>query len=188
MFLTLGARVVAVEPCPSAYEVLAQRFFACEDVLVVTEAAGALPGTARLFECEAQELSSLDVKFIEHYRTHTDFCWDDGSDVTVTTLDDLVRRHGLPTFCKIDVEGYEPQVLKGLAKPIPGLSFEYHLSFLQNVVLCLAELERVGHYSYNFSVDERDGLNGHTWMNGAQLLKLLDSAPKNGNIYARLKT
>jgi len=35
--------------------------------------------------------------------------------VPVTTLDSLIARHGMPAFIKIDVEGFELEVLAGLS-------------------------------------------------------------------------
>ena len=46
-------------------------------------------------------------------------------DVEVTTLDRLIAIYGAPTFCKIDVEGSELQVLEGLTEALPALSFEF---------------------------------------------------------------
>ena len=43
----------------------------------------------------------------------------------VTTLDRLIAQHGVPSFIKIDVEGFEDQVLAGLTHPVPALSFEF---------------------------------------------------------------
>ncbi|MEZ4639278.1 MAG: FkbM family methyltransferase [Caldilineaceae bacterium] len=40
--------------------------------------------------------------------------WDEAIDVPVITLDSLIAQHGVPVFCKIDVEGFEHAVLQGL--------------------------------------------------------------------------
>ena len=51
--------------------------------------------------------------------------WADHAVVPVTTLDALIDRYGLPAFCKIDVEGFEEAVVRGLSRPIPSVSFEF---------------------------------------------------------------
>lgn len=36
-----------------------------------------------------------------------------------------IETYGVPTFIKVDAEGYEPLVLQGLSQPIKALPFEY---------------------------------------------------------------
>lgn len=53
------------------------------------------------------------------------------SNIHLSTLDIQIERHGIPDYCKIDVEGWESQVLAGLHQPIAIISFEYHRSPLE---------------------------------------------------------
>jgi len=47
----------------------------------------------------------------------------------MVTLDAAtIETFGKPFYCKIDVEGWELDVLKGLSQPIPLISFEFHLN------------------------------------------------------------
>ena len=78
--------------------------------------------------------------------------WDKKVKVPVTTLDELISEYGIPVFCKIDVEGYEVSVLKGLSVPIPYISFEYSKNLLKEVESCLSHLNKLGNARFNFSV------------------------------------
>jgi hypothetical protein len=56
----------------------------------------------------------------------------------------------MPKLCKIDVEGFESEVFKGMGKPIPVLCFEFNYPFLKDTEICLALLEKKGNYVCNF--------------------------------------
>jgi hypothetical protein len=76
--------------------------------------------------------------------------------VPVTTLDRAIDEFGVPSFCKIDVEGWELEMLKGLSRPIPLISFEYRQieGGLEKVVACLDHLSRLGGPSINITPAE----------------------------------
>ena len=78
------------------------------------------------------------------------------SRVPIITLDQAIKRFGSPTFCKIDVEGFELEVLKGLTCPIPCVSLEYHLTErdIHKTLACVAYLSRMGRLSINITLGE----------------------------------
>ena len=84
-------------------------------------------------------------------------------DVEVTTLDRLIEEFGVPRFRKIDVEGFELDVLRGLSRPIPFVSFEYNIQFPDRVFACLDELERFGIRKVNLSKLEKMHLVSDDW-------------------------
>jgi len=113
--------------------------------------------------------------------------------VEVATLDDLIQRHGEPAFCKIDVEGFELDVLTGLSRPVRALSFEYLPPAHDAALAALDLLERLGAaaggYRYNYSPVETMRLASDHWLDRKQLVGLLDRARplgRSGDIYARL--
>jgi Methyltransferase FkbM domain len=73
--------------------------------------------------------------------------------VNTTTLDQLIVRYGLPSFAKIDVEGHEIQVFRGLSQPIPLIVFEANLPvFLTEtyqIIDLLEEMDSQAQFRYS---------------------------------------
>jgi FkbM family methyltransferase len=86
-------------------------------------------------------------------------------DVETTTLDHLIGLHGEPFFVKIDVEGFEPNVLRGLTRRVPYISFEVNLpEFNAEGTECIALLKRLDAAGrFNFAADMQ-GLALSQWL------------------------
>lgn len=189
LFLALGARVVAVEPQPAC--VAALRAIDDERLAIEEVALGAEPGTATLRIADASTISSLAEGWIERVRESGRFVgndWQETLEVAVSTLDALVARHGTPAFCKIDVEGYEAEVLEGLSQPLPCLSFEFTPEWAESAERALARLEHLGFNRFNFSVGESLQLEWPDWRDAGALRAFLAAAPRDalffGDAYA----
>jgi FkbM family methyltransferase len=105
--------VIALEPHPRTFRRLEQnlRRNGCKNVSAINAAAGEVAGTLELFDTPAYE--SGQASFVAHT--------DDGvsaGHVEVRLLDDMVPRSSARTFIKIDVEGFEYQVLRGASETI----------------------------------------------------------------------
>jgi FkbM family methyltransferase len=115
--------------------------------------------------------------------------WTKAVGVPMTTLDRLIARHGTPAFAKIDVEGYEAEVLAGLARPIAALSFEF--TTIQREV-ARAALERcvaLGYARFEAALGESQQLVHGSWRSAAEIARWLDALPheaNSGDIYAAL--
>jgi hypothetical protein len=83
--------------------------------------------------------------------------------------------HGLPFFVKIDVEGYEPNVLRGMRRPVPYLSFEVNLPEFQPEGLeCVELLARVdADGQFNYTPDCREGLALERWIDSGKFAQVL---------------
>ena len=121
VFKMLGARVIAVEPQCGCAALLRSAFSEDSSVTVVESACGDARGRAQLRIATYDTISSLSADWISAVKAAGRFGdaeWNEVADVAVTTLDSLICTYGDPVFIKIDVEGSEVDVLRGLTRPI----------------------------------------------------------------------
>ena len=150
-FLSLGAKVVCVEPQPYCIQKLKQRFSNTPDIKIIEMGLAENVGK-RILHIDSK--NSATATFSEKYIQQGPFknrVWTQEIIVPVTTLDDLISEYGKPDFCKIDVEGYEPNVLQGLNTAIPHISFEYTQGFLDDTECCLDLLDKLGVMRLNYA-------------------------------------
>lgn len=188
----LGCRVVALEPQPDFARLLRRIFSGNPDVTVVEAAVGSQTGHADLAISERHPtVTTLNSSWRLARQADPSFGgvrWDRSVRVPVTTLDALIEQFGMPAFVKIDVEGAEPDVLAGLPRAVPVVSFEYLPQSLDLVAACVDRLARLDPYLYNWSAGETFALASPSWVTGPQLLAALGSPAaqrSSGDVYAR---
>jgi len=197
IMLKLGARVVAIEPQAENALRLQQRFESHRAITIVPMAAGANQGAAELLICTSSDCSSLSPEFAETLsrsgRVPASYLWDHTEKVEITTLDALISRFGTPHFVKIDVEGYEAEVLKGLNSPVRTLSFEFTPERLDPALECIRRLSSLGDYEFNFTIGRRHRLELEPWVGPDKLADELSTRTfpmiggPGGDAYARLR-
>lgn len=193
VFVSLGARVVAVEPSEDCASKLSRRFRDKQRVCVLPAGLAAEEGVQDLYVSSLHPLSSMSPEFMEATRRSGRFAsveWPDVRPVPVTTLDRLIEQHGKPAFCKIDVEGYEGEVLRGLTTPVPSLSVEFICERLQATEEAVSHLEQLGSFEFNYSLRESMELANPEWTTGVGVLQALRATCLRaglawGDVYAR---
>ncbi len=188
IFLRLGARVVAVEPDEACRNVLKEKFLkyrvAPKPVAIVCSAASDSQTRESMWiDGDGSALNTFSQKWVESLKGNKDR-FPNGIDslefarqreVETTTLEQLTAEHGLPFFVKIDVEGYEPKVLRGLRHSVPYLSFEVNLpEFRPEGLECVDLLARLAaDGKFNYAVDCRQGLVLDEWLGSEAFSKVL---------------
>jgi FkbM family methyltransferase len=190
ILLSLGARVICIEPQPACVKRLRKLFGNNTNVVIVAAAAGEKEGRGELAICEEEPtISTMSEKWKSEGRFAGKNQWTKTVPVEVTTLDCLIARYGMPTFCKIDVEGFEIPVLKGLSLPIPFISFEFTREFFTDAQSVIGRLLSIGSTGFNASFGESMALIDERWMTPAELYDRINAEQDAflwGDIYAKV--
>jgi FkbM family methyltransferase len=192
LFASLGLRVVAVEPQPVCIAALRKRFGDTPRAVEIIEAAvGPADGSAEMLVASENTISSLSPSWVDIARSTNLFpgaSWPERIMVTLTTLDALIERFGTPAFCKIDVEGYEADALRGLTSPMPAVSFEFHPEIPSVTSACIEHLAGLGMRYFNFSPLDSMKLAWSGWRDAAEAISFLGqidpAIPFFGDVYA----
>lgn len=189
VFLALGARVVALEPQPTIMAWLQRLYGRHPRVTLVEAAIGAQAGTAVLrISQRTPTVSTLSPDWIAAVQQDPSFAqvrWETAVTVPVLTLDALITQYGLPAFCKLDIEGYEAEALRGLNQPLPALSFEHIPAAAHLTAACVLRLAELGAYQFNYAPGESHRLLWPAWQGAAALPVALAQLPAgSGDVYA----
>jgi len=155
IFSRLAKKVVAFEPSEKLFDFLQKRFNN-SNVTLFNYALGNAVTDSDFYVVENNEAyNSLNKKHIETTTTSRGIATINTvkhKKVKVEVLENFIKKFGIPKYIKIDVEGYEYEVIKGLITPVPLLSFEVNLpEFLSESIQTINHLDLISSNKYRFN-------------------------------------
>ena len=151
----LGYKVIALEPAPRVFAELVRNFIYEPSVIPLRLAVSEKHGDRiEFYECVEDGLSTMEKSWLtdpdmpysgKEFRTIT---------VNTCTLDWLVEQYGKPDLIKIDVEGAEWVVLRGMTQNYGKLAFEWTQETLDQHEEQLLYLKSIGYTKFRMQFIE----------------------------------
>jgi FkbM family methyltransferase len=152
---SLGYKVIALEPAPRVFAELVRNFIYDPNVVPLRLAVSETTGDrVEFYECVEDGLSTMEKSWLtdasmpyngKEFRTVY---------VNTCTMDWLVEKYGKPDLIKIDVEGAEWSVFRGMTQNYGKLAFEWTQETLDQHEKQLAYLKSIGYTKFKMQFIE----------------------------------
>lgn len=152
IFTNVSEKVIAFEPNPTLIKGLKETF-ENNNVVIDSRALSTEEGKKIFNISKADSVSTFSQDWIDNSRFSNKVYWNYPTEVDTTTLDNIIDEYGIPDYVKIDVEGYEYEVLSSLTKFLPEtlFSFEWAEEMKEKISLTIKHVYDLGYKSFSFT-------------------------------------
>ena len=175
--LALKAKIVAIEPQESCHRILKMKFG--NQITLIPYGLGEREEIKDFYISDSSTISSFSNDWIDKVKKDRfkNNNWNVIQKIPVTTIDKLIEEYGIPVFIKIDVEGFELEVLKGLSVPIKMISFEYTVpEQTSQAIACIKRLYSINpEIKCNYSVSDSMIYSLERWLNADEMIRFISS-------------
>jgi FkbM family methyltransferase len=145
-------KVIGFEPNPRLVEILREKFNN-RNVIIDSRGLSNEIGEKKFRIANADTISTFSEDWVNNSRFTGGYSWNEGIIVDTTTLDSVIEQYGTPDYIKIDVEGYEFEVLTSLTKVLENtiISFEWAEEQKNKIEQTIKYLFNLGYEKFSYT-------------------------------------
>ena len=149
-------KIICFEPNPNLVTIIKNKFFNNDKVTIEELGLSDKIETKKFNISNSHVVSTFSEDWINNSRFTNVYNWDTSIDVKTTTLDEVIDKYGIPYFIKIDVEGYEYEVLKGLTKLLENTYFAFEWAEEQYEIVnkTVKYLKELGYNNFSYTYQD----------------------------------
>ena len=147
-------KYILVEANPSLAEKLRQKY-KTNPAIQIVEAIASNKENETFYISNADTISTSDLEWIRQSRFSNNYMWRPVEGIQTVSLDRLISIYGEPTLLKIDVEGYEYNVLQSLTKKVKLLCFEWAEEKKEEILLSLEYLHNQNYMRFHVQMEDK---------------------------------
>lgn len=102
-------------------------------------------------------ISTFSDDWVYNSRFSSDYSWNNTIDVETITLDSAIEQYGIPDYIKIDVEGYEYEVLTSFSKLLSDtvVAFEWAEEQKNKIEMILEHVKNLGYEKFSYTEGDK---------------------------------
>lgn len=166
--------IILVEANPNLWIQLREKYKDNQTIMIIQAIASNKPKET-FYVSNADQISTADPEWVHQSRFTKDYTWQPVEGIQTISLDTLVGHFPNVQRIKIDVEGYEYNVIQSLHTKVPELCFEWAEEKKDEILMSLAYLHSLKFTKfhiqyqddYTYSVPEGE------WMSFVEIYEFL---------------
>lgn len=156
--------IIGVEANDNLAKYLEQKFYNNKNIIIINHVVSSINNIdINFYISNINTISTASKEWIEKSRFSMQHKWDSIVQKKTITLDKMIDSYGKPDLIKIDVEGHELEVIKGLSSKQSEICFEWTEEGYANLHPIAEHLQNLGYHDFGFIYEDNYNIKPYVY-------------------------